>query len=393
MKDLEYPPTFPLKEWLTLDRAAKHLSAVFQEEVTEADILRFARQKHLTLSVCFPNLTKAKSGQIVRYPRRDLEASLAKSNLPAELEWALLSPEEARSLPDLPERAEGEPVLVIRILKIDADHYVKFTGPVRTVGGVLDLPMIGGEQLDIENEFQRRMNGQAIIWSALEGVIVQATDGRFCQLQEQYNVKEYSSIWDTQQRELKQHIIDGDLEQEEGECLINQHKAVRKQMLQMIKALPDSELYYPARRLPKDSNLIVRRDALLEFEKLVNDSKFGSNFSAPDRSYKPGESACEAVSAGQIMHRFKVKLDPDANGEWWKNMMRNASDNGLTVCRVGEGRKGPGGSIWRPDLIAAWLVGRHERGFDGLDVKAAGTALRKFPGCEPAADDFFSPAE
>ena len=95
MKDLEHPPTFPLKEWLTLDRAARHLSAVFQEEVTEADILRFARQKHLTLSVYFPNLTKAKPGQIVRYPRRELEASLAKSNLPAELEWALLSPEES----------------------------------------------------------------------------------------------------------------------------------------------------------------------------------------------------------------------------------------------------------------------------------------------------------
>ena len=69
--------------------------------------------------------------------------------------------------------------------------------------------MIGGEQLDIENEFQRRTSGQAIIWSALEGVIVQATDGRFCQLQEQYSVKEYSSKWDTEQRELKQHITDG----------------------------------------------------------------------------------------------------------------------------------------------------------------------------------------
>ena len=33
---------FNLKEWLTLDDAAKHLSIVFGEEVTRADILRLA---------------------------------------------------------------------------------------------------------------------------------------------------------------------------------------------------------------------------------------------------------------------------------------------------------------------------------------------------------------
>lgn len=389
MKDMEHSQTFLLKEWLTLERAAKHLSSVFKEEMEEADLLRFARQKLLTLSIHFPNQTKAKYGEIVRYPWTKLQASLAEGNLPAALEWVLLSPDSARSLPWLPKEAEGEPVLVNKILKIDADSYVRFTGGIRTIGGVWDLPMVGGEQLEIEHEFQRLIDGHPIIWSAAEGVIVRGLDGNFCQLQEQYNIKEYSSIWDAQHRELKQHIIDCDVEQADGEELIKLHKAERKKVIQTIMALPISESYYPARYLPKDSHLVVRRDALLDFEKLVKDSKLGSNFSNPGGAYKSGENTCKAVDAGQIMHRFKVKNDPDENVKWWKNMMRNASDNSLAECRVGEGRTGPRGSLWRPDLVAAWLVSRHERGFGGLDEKAAGTALREFSGCEEAADDYF----
>jgi len=221
VKNLEQPSTFLLKEWLTLARAARYLSAVFKEEITEADILEFAMQKLLTLSVYFPNLTKAKYAEIIRYPREELEKCLAKNDLPTELEWILLSPDGASSLPDLMQEVEGEPVLVIRMLKINADDYLRFKGRVKTISGVWDLPMIGGEQLDIEDEFQRRINGSPITWSALEGVIVKRPDGNFCQLQEQYNVKEYSSIWDAQHRELKQHISDGDVEQEEGERLIN----------------------------------------------------------------------------------------------------------------------------------------------------------------------------
>ncbi|MDO9141855.1 MAG: hypothetical protein Q7U38_16165, partial [Methylobacter sp.] len=55
------------KEWLTVSEAAKHLSAICDEEVSEADVLRLALDGHLKLSVNFVNHTSAKQGNVVPY--------------------------------------------------------------------------------------------------------------------------------------------------------------------------------------------------------------------------------------------------------------------------------------------------------------------------------------
>ncbi len=54
-----------LKEWLTVSDAARHLSILFGEEVSEADVLRLALDGHLTLSVDFVNHASARCGPIV----------------------------------------------------------------------------------------------------------------------------------------------------------------------------------------------------------------------------------------------------------------------------------------------------------------------------------------
>ena len=137
--------------------------------------------------------------------------------LPAELKWQLLSPEEATSLPVCPQEAEGQQVLAIRYLQLDGDSYVKFTGKIKTIEGVWDLPMIGGEQLDIEERYQQLTNGPQINWLALEGVVIQGPGGELCQLQEQFSFKEYSSKWDSEHRELKQHLAAADIVEDEAE--------------------------------------------------------------------------------------------------------------------------------------------------------------------------------
>lgn len=384
---------FELKEWLTLEGAAKHLSVVFKEEVTQADVLRFAREKLLRLSVYFPESVKVKQGEILRRARAEIEACLAANNLPTGLEWQLLPPDDAISLPNLPAEAEGEPVLVIRSLKIDADHYVKFSGKVTAVNGVWDLPMIGGEQLDIENKFQQLTNGHALASAALEGVTLQGADGALYQLQDQLTVTEYSNFWNAQHRELKQYIIDGDIEKAEGEALIDQHKEERKQLLKKIKALSTPESYHPATRLPNNCILVVRRDALREFERAVKSDQFGANSPAELGQHSIPTSSCQPATAAKIILYFRVKPDTDQNDAWWKEKMRGASRNGLEECRIGQGIKGRTGTLWRPDLVAAWLVDRNQRGREGMNEKAAAAALRKFPGCEEAADNFFSSNE
>lgn len=55
MVELRVSKLFKLKDWLTVEDAARHLSGVFSEPVSEADILRLALDRRLTLSVNFVN--------------------------------------------------------------------------------------------------------------------------------------------------------------------------------------------------------------------------------------------------------------------------------------------------------------------------------------------------
>src|SRR5260370_26313980 len=54
-----------LRQWLTVPEAARHLTLIFGEDVSEADVLRFALEDHLTLSVDFVNHTMARCGPVV----------------------------------------------------------------------------------------------------------------------------------------------------------------------------------------------------------------------------------------------------------------------------------------------------------------------------------------
>ena len=65
-----------------------------------------------------------------------------------------------------------------------------------------------------------------------------------------------------------------------SEELIAQQKAAREQFTAdtwaKLKARGDPKNYYPARALPRDGVLVVRTDALLEFEESLNDAASGS---------------------------------------------------------------------------------------------------------------------
>ncbi len=64
------------KEWVTLAEAARHMSEIFSEEVTEVDMLQLALDGELTLSLdlldgadarrCAPSASAAPAGEVVR---------------------------------------------------------------------------------------------------------------------------------------------------------------------------------------------------------------------------------------------------------------------------------------------------------------------------------------
>ena len=120
----------------------------------------------------------------------------------------------------------------------------------------------------------------------------------------------------------------------------------------------------------------------------IDEAKFLSDEAQHDLSVNP----CKPVSAAEIRRHFHVFKDEDANESWWRAKMRDAKRYGLVDCRVGEGKKGRGvGTLWRPAMVAGWLVERHAKGREGLSSNAARAALIKYPYCEEAANVLFPP--
>jgi hypothetical protein len=65
-----------LKQWLSVADAARHLSLLFGEDVTELDVLRLALDGHLTLSAHLVNKRECLCGPLVQIQdaKRDTQA-------------------------------------------------------------------------------------------------------------------------------------------------------------------------------------------------------------------------------------------------------------------------------------------------------------------------------
>ncbi len=94
-----------------------------------------------------------------------------------------------------------------------------------TISGIYDLPMIGGEALDVEHACQQLTGGPEITLIYIDGTLVRSTDGVYWKVQDSFEPHEIS-------------LPDG-----------------------TKKKIPRS--YYPAGGLPPDSVLVVRTSALL----------------------------------------------------------------------------------------------------------------------------------
>ena len=149
-----------LKEWLTVPDAARHLSILFGEEVSEADVLRLALDGHLTLSVFFVNHAQARCGRTVRLK----DAKVCK----------LIMPDTK------------EEVLYIPGPRISEEEVLELGGSVESIRGVWDLTMLGAERLDVEHEYQMLTSGPAVDLVFLDGPIVSREDGSMCQLQDRF---------------------------------------------------------------------------------------------------------------------------------------------------------------------------------------------------------------
>ena len=325
---------FKLRKWLTIPETAKHLSLMFGEEVTEADILRLGLDGHLKLSVYFVNHAHAKAGgkflsfdewgaqlkkkvtwqnanalvmndgstavtfsgvdgglflkddELIKYKgRRHLDQE-------EELKGALLRKLSPEAKSEFLSNAIEQMICFQKKRlenfggKVPPDMD-SFNGNVITIKGVHDLPMLGAERLDIENEFQQLTGGPEVTLTVLEGAFVENKDGIVHQIQEAFekewienlNSEDYKQkSLDFYRKFLDKRITNNEIDEKEAEKLLNQRRE------NLNKPMDYNDKFYPAGSLPEDSVLVVRTQALIDLQERFSQTESVKNKPLDNRS-------------------------------------------------------------------------------------------------------------
>jgi len=241
---------FQLKEWLTTADAARHLSTLFEEEVTEADVLRLGLDRRLTLSVNFVNHAKGVPGRIV--PMKDATLRDVPSDLAAPLGLTVMP--------------ASKPIKMLDGIKLDDANVLELGEGLIRLEGVYDLPMIGAEALDVEHEYQALTGGPEVTLSNLNGAFVKQDKHILVQLHESFDENEHMRGSRAALRELEKRIADQKVVRAKAEALRKRHAEDRKAFLAMQKRASPRDKHYPAGGLPPDAVIVVRTAALREFQ-------------------------------------------------------------------------------------------------------------------------------
>lgn len=273
---------FNLKEWLTVDQAARFLTALFQEDVTEADVLRLALDGHLRLSVNFVNHATARKMRVVpieeaRFVIIDHDSSERFEFRGREVEF----PTRIDYLTDEIKKGAADGSLGLHPMgdRLNEREVLEYEDGISDLTGVWDLLMIGGEALDVEHMYQMRTGGPEVTLTEMGGTFVRSRKGDIFKILESYEDNEYTTGSRANLDRLKRYITDNDIDAERGKQLLEQYKEDRKEFLSDRDSKPEEDRYFPAGGLPRDSVLVVRTSALQEFQ--ANLSKTDAQKSKP----------------------------------------------------------------------------------------------------------------
>ena len=164
-----------LRAWLTISETANYLTLVFAEVVTEADVLRLGLDGQLKLSVQFVNQAYAK-----RYcPPTEEDMRAVREHM--ERRIAEVAAARAAGLPIPPSTK--------RVLTPEQRAQREENGRVFTLdqAEIYDLPMIGGERLEVEHAFQQMTGGPEVTLINIDGPFVDTEDGTRLQIQERFD--------------------------------------------------------------------------------------------------------------------------------------------------------------------------------------------------------------
>jgi hypothetical protein len=213
-----------LKPWLTISDAARHLSVLFDDDVSEADVLRLGLDRHLTLSVDFVNHAYGRPGRLV----------------------PLLKAKRST----IPSLETGEPITFLHGYLLDDSSVIEWEDKIISMAGIWDLAMVSAETIDVEHRYQHLTGGPPVELCCFDGPIVCLGDGLYCEVRIRFSDEEISCF------------------SSKGEKSSSSTKEPSYKRNARERLNPRN--YFPASALPDDSVLVVRTSALRELETSVS---------------------------------------------------------------------------------------------------------------------------
>ena len=232
------------------------------QDVSEADVLRYALDGHLKLSLNFVNRAAA-------------------------IECKIIPIEEASYIPldilvnfEITDHHKIEIKKVLRDMQLNATQALTLTGKQIELLGDYELEMIGNAHIEIENKYQSLTGGPEITELGMEGIFVKSDNDIIYKIHERDDdIKETANL--TEILEAVKNI------RKNNEINPVDDNKQREQYEKMMKTLVnskdisnfgnDSKNYYPVLSVPNDCAIVVRTDAIEEFVQSINDESSSTN--------------------------------------------------------------------------------------------------------------------
>jgi hypothetical protein len=272
-----------LKEWISLAETAKQLSPLLECELQEADVLRFAIDGHLKVSVRFLNGVRARRCEVVAQENTQWaieRVNGGNGNFVLAVDDPDNIPDSSEVIDRLGSQVTGFPPHALNLLRnipvnewsnyslysrdddIGGGRYLRITDSEETLRGIYDLPMIGAEKLAVERAFQSHTDGHAITDIILAGCFVESCDGKIYQLLEAAENYDLESIEEA--IEIHSHVLSS------KEISLPDLANAKKRHDELMKKLGRDKRSYPRNHLPADSTLVIRTKLLSDFEQAIN---------------------------------------------------------------------------------------------------------------------------
>lgn len=320
---------YKFKKWFTLCDAAKYLSAVCEGNIDELDILQLAIDREIEISVMFMSPVYARRCDLIHFNEQERKIALETGVYSKGISAFDESDDEFLRMFNL-KKPEKSKSLILNPC-ISKDVFLDMNGPIGEIEGVCDLAMIGVEVLFLKEKIQSKINDNSIDSINLNGTFVRK-DGVLMQLQDTVENNPYVEGSYSYVENEKMRIMSVSKGEEYKNSELAKLNEMRRKFLENVDG---DERFFCMHGLPLDSNLVITKKSLQDFELKISSSDVKKENSVSvkeqctlltiiaaicEHSTVPYDKPDSSKNIQMIIEECGFKMDVDTVRKWIKKI-------------------------------------------------------------------------